>query len=69
MSPINRYRRWLEIIQSSENALPIVGRIVTGQPQPIPPYLIDRYGSLYRRDIFVSQVVSLLPQIVWQDRE
>jgi hypothetical protein len=63
---IGRYRRWLEIVRAF--VLPGAGRIMMGQPQPLPAHLLDRYGSLYRREVFEAQVVGLLPQIVWEDQ-
>lgn len=65
---VQRYGTWLSILSQSDSGLPVVARIVLGSAQPLPPYVLDRYGSLYRRRVPFAQVVSLLPQVVLQDR-
>ncbi len=47
--------------------LPIVGRLVFGSAEPLPNYILDGYGTLYRRQVPNAQVVGLLPQMVLQD--
>ncbi len=65
---IERYRGWQVILGTWDSGLPTVGRIVLGSAQDLPAYSFERYGSSYRRDVLAAQVVSILPQIVWQDR-
>ena len=61
---VQRYGTWLSILGSPDSGLPVVARIVVGSADPLPPYVLDRYGSLYRRSIPAAQIVSLLPQVV-----
>jgi hypothetical protein len=61
-----RYGIWLAIMNSPDNALPPVGRLTFGPAKPSANYILDGYGSLYRRQILRAQVVDLLPQLVLQ---
>jgi O-antigen ligase len=65
---VQRYGTWLTILNESDSGLPVVARIEVGSADPLPPYVLDRYGSLYRRSVPAAQIVSLLPQVVLGDR-
>jgi hypothetical protein len=58
----------LSILGSFEGGGPLVARIIHGSAQPLPPTLLDRYGSLYRRRVPAAQVVAILPQIRLQNQ-
>lgn len=60
-----KYASWLSILNSSDSGQPAIARIVFGSAQTLPQSGLDRYGSLYRRDVLAAQVISLLPQLVW----
>jgi hypothetical protein len=64
---IERFGSWAGTLEYSDLGLPAVARIVRGSVQPLPGYILDRYGSIYRRGVIAKQVVSLLPQIEWVD--
>jgi O-antigen ligase/tetratricopeptide (TPR) repeat protein len=59
-----RYGFWLAVMHSPDFALPPLGRLSFGTAEALPNYVLDGYGSLYRRQIPRDQVVALLPQVV-----
>lgn len=61
------YGRWLSISNFPDSALPVIGRIVFNATEQLPRYILDGYGTLYRRPVPAAQVVDLLPQVVLQD--
>lgn len=62
-----KYRTWLVIATFPDSGLPIVGRLVFDSAKALPTYILDGYGTLYRRQVPSVQVVDLLPQVVLQD--
>ena len=62
---IRRYGAWLGALGSGSVELPRQAGIRFGPPQPLPPLFLDRYGSVYRRDILAASIVRLLPQPAW----
>ena len=58
---------WLAVLGEGDAGLPPVYRIRLGGTEDLPPNILDRYGSLYRRPAPSAQVVSLLPQVILQD--
>jgi hypothetical protein len=62
---VQRYSSWLAVLGGTDSGLPSDGLIVVGSSEPLPPYILDRYGSLYRKEVLAAQVVSSLPQISW----
>lgn len=64
---VANYGLWLDVLGSPDSGLPQVARVAFGQSSSLPPLILDRYGSLYRRPVPAAQVVGILPQLVWQD--
>ncbi len=64
---LERYGRWLNVLDAGYGGPDVVARIALGSPQLIASNFLDRYGSLYRRQVLGAQVVRLLPQMVLQD--
>lgn len=63
-----RYGDWLAVLSTGDAGQPPVYRIRVGDIETLPANILDRYGSMYRRLAPSAQVVTLLPQIVLQDR-
>lgn len=62
-----KYGRWLAIANFPDSGLPQVARVASGHASALPPLILDRYGSLFRRPVPDAQIVGILPQLVWQD--
>jgi O-antigen ligase len=61
------YGTWVAITGSPNAASPSVGRLSFGAIRDTPSYVLDDYGTLYRRQNLSAQVTAPLPQLVLQD--
>ena len=64
---VRKYDAWLAILSSDESVRPELARIEFGSPQRLPSRFLDRYGSIYRRNVVDAQVVAPLPQLAAPD--
>jgi hypothetical protein len=64
---VGRYGRWADLDNSSAS-LPAFARVATALARTAPPSVFDDYALLYRRPVPADQIVSILPQLAWQDQ-
>jgi O-antigen ligase len=64
---VGRYGRWADLDNSSAS-LPAFAKVTPALAPTAPPSVFDDYALLYRRPVPADQIVSILPQLAWQDQ-
>ncbi len=59
-----RFASWIAIAGGAVSTVP---HVTFGVAEPVPEVGDDSYASLYRRPVPQELVVSILPQLVWED--